>query len=79
MKDGSKRIMERSVINPKETIVFKLKIWIDENAPSEGDNSIIGKYVYLKLDVSGLVYENEVATTTLLSSKENWVNRSAEC
>ena len=71
LKDGSKRIMERSVINPKETIVFKLKIWIDENAPSEGDNSIIGKYVYLKLDVSGLVYENEVATTTLLSSKES--------
>lgn len=71
LKDGTKRIMERSVIAPQETIVFKLKIWIDENAPSEGADSIIGKYVYLKLDVSGLVYENEAATTTLISSKDS--------
>ena len=71
LKDGTKRIMERAVVNPQETIVFQLKIWIDENAPSEGENSIVGKYVYLKLDVSGLVYENEAATTTLLSSKES--------
>ncbi len=71
LKDGTKRILERAVVAPQETIVFKLKIWIDENAPSEGENNIIGKYVYLKLDVSGIVYENEAATTTLLSSKES--------
>lgn len=71
LKDGTKRIMERNVIQAGETIVFKLKIWIDENAPSDGDENIVGKYVYLKLDVSGLVYENEAATKTLLSSQDS--------
>ena len=71
LKDDTKRIIERAVIQSGETIVFKLKIWIDANAPSDGEESIIGKYVYLKLDVSGLVYENEAATTTLLSAKDS--------
>lgn len=79
LKDETKRIMEHSVIAPQETITFTLKIWIDENAPgntiSNGqevipEDSIVGKYVYLKLDVSGIVYEDEAATTTLLSNRE---------
>lgn len=56
-KDG-KRILETSTINVGETITFSLNIWISENAPVD----IIGKYVYLKLDVVGNVDREEVFT-----------------
>lgn len=56
-KDG-KRILETSTINVGETITFSLNIWIGENAPVD----IIGKYVYLKLDVVGNVDREEVFT-----------------
>ncbi len=56
-----KRILESSYIQPKETIAFDLRIWIDSSAPEE----IIGKYVYLKLDVSGVVYEGQTATSMI--------------
>lgn len=53
-KEG-KRVLETNTIDVGETITFSLNIWIDENAPS----SIVGQYVYLKLDVVGTVFENE--------------------
>ena len=64
----NKRLLETNTIAVGETIVFHLKIWIDENAPSEGENGIIGHYVYLKLDVTGTVYENETATEVLTAT-----------
>ena len=51
--NSSKKILEKSIIQPKETITFALNIWIDENASEE----IIGQGVYLKLDVVGSVAE----------------------
>lgn len=62
--EANKRILETAVIDAKETIEFTLKIWIDENAPTD----IIGQYVYLKLDVVGTVYENATASQELLST-----------
>ena len=56
-KEG-KRILETNTINVGETITFSLNIWVDENAP----DSVVGQYVYLKLDVVGIVFENESET-----------------
>lgn len=55
-KNG-KRVLETNTINVGETLTFSLNIWLDENAPNI--DSVVGKYVYLKLDVVGTVYENE--------------------
>lgn len=50
---GDKRVLHSSVIKPGESITIYLNVWISEDAPV----SIIGQYVYLKLDVSGSVFE----------------------
>lgn len=65
--ETSKRVLENSVIEAGETITFALNIWVDDNATTD----IIGKYVFLKLDVNGSVYEKESATQALLSNLEN--------
>ena len=60
--DGSgKKILESSVIQPGDTIVFDLKIWIKDDA----DEDIIGQQVSLKLDVVGVVYEGETLASTI--------------
>lgn len=53
----NKRVLESAVIDVGETILFTLNIWISEEATSD----IIGQYVYLKLDVTGVVYENDAS------------------
>lgn len=57
----SKKVLETSVIESGETIEFSLNIWISDSATTD----IIDKYVYLKLDVTGTVFENETALQTL--------------
>ena len=59
--DSSKKVLEHSVIKPKETIAFDLKIWIKDDA----EEDIIGKTVSLKLDVTGVVSENDTLATTI--------------
>ncbi len=54
LKDN-KRVLQTSTINPGETITFYLNVWISEEATVD----IIGEYVYLKLDVTGSVYEED--------------------
>lgn len=71
LKESKRIILENNFINVGETAVFNLKVWIDEDtAPSEGEDSIIGKYVYLKIDVTGTVYENETATQALTATMD---------
>ena len=53
--DTNKKVLETAKIEPKETIKFTLKIWIDENAAE----SLIGKNVNLKIEVKGKVYDKE--------------------
>lgn len=60
--NDQKRVLETNHIASGDTITFSLKVWIDEDAP----DTIIGNYVYLKLDVTGEVYdEGETAAAAL--------------
>lgn len=63
-KQDGKEVLESSTINPGETIEFTLHIWIDESSSF----NIVNQYVYLKLDVTGTVYEDDVATVSLTST-----------
>ncbi len=65
IKNG-KKVLENSVIEVGETITFSLNIWIAEDAPED----IIGKYVYLKLDVIGSVFEKEQSVNDTVESIE---------
>lgn len=62
-KDG-KMVLDSYTIGAKETIKFSLNIWISDGA---GEN-IVGEYVSLKLDVSGVVDEEQDAINNELSN-----------
>lgn len=62
-----KRVLESSTIDVGETITFSLNIWIREDASV----SIIGQYVYLKLDVVGSVYEGKSASSLLTNDTKS--------
>lgn len=64
--DTGKRILEdesSAIIQSGETYEYSLRIWIDVNAPVD----IINQYVYLKLDVTGKVYETSKAASETLT------------
>lgn len=53
--EADKLLLDKGTINPGDTIVYSLKIWISDAA----EETIAGEHVSLKLDVSGVVYEDE--------------------
>ncbi len=55
-----KKVLTSGVIQPKQTIEYTLKIWIDDQAPE----SIINKQVDLQLDVAGTVDEDSANKTS---------------